>query len=165
MSTDEELIPNVQKNIRKIDSCLTELRDQPSADNLRELFNLKYKNFNKIGEIYLKKIRIIEIKDNDSKKYFKNLLETSKQYRYHPDEHDDYLRRRSEYLAPEPLWVSRLPFPNHGGDEESYYLGHGLDSYIDICSSERAYSIKTRNIVLIIDNQDYPITIGRTAHA
>jgi hypothetical protein len=152
-SANEKISPNLHENIKKVKYILDKFKDSSELDEYRRIFDEKYRNIDQKECLFTKKIRIYEM-DEDEKKEYSKLFEYGDHFDYHPDEG-----------VQEPFWVSALPFPNHGGDEESYYMTKGIDSWIQLASNERAYSIKKRNIVLLFDQQIYPITIARTAHA
>lgn len=152
-SSNQKLCSDIQDNINKVKSLLLKLPDCPKLQEYIEIFDQKYKNLDLAGEIYTKKIRILQ---EDEGEEHKCLIETISQHQtliYHPED------------GPEPIWVSSLAFPNHGGDEESFYLCHGLDAWINPKSSERAYFMKKMNLVIKYKNNCFPITIARTAHA
>lgn len=150
-STNEKIESNLQENIHKLEYIFDKFKNSKELEDLRKLFDqTKYKNHQE--ELFTKKIRIYYM-TLDEEEYFVNLFENQISTYYHP------------YSSIEPLWVSILPFPNHSGDEEGFYIVPGLDSWIDVISTERAYRIKKRNIILKIDNRFYAFTIGRTAHS
>ena len=133
-------------------TAVTEGYELSTYDKYKKIFYEKYIYFDTKDRFYFK-LMILPIKD-DIKYQFLQLYLFSNQYQYHEDSKKE-----------PPFWVNYLPFPYHGGDEETYYLTLGLNADIEVKSSERAYRLKTRNIVLLIDGKGHPITIGRTAHA
>jgi hypothetical protein len=139
--------------MKKVKYILDTFKDSSELDEYRKLFDEKYRNMNQEESLFTKKIRIYKMDEAEKKEYSK-LFEYGNHFHYHPDEG-----------IKEPFWVSDLPFPNHAGDEESYYMTKGIDSWIQLVSNERAYSFKKRNIILFFENQIYPITIARTAHS
>ena len=152
---DIVLSEDFQENIKNIETIFEE-SDEPRLEEFKIEFYKKYKSLNISGSLYIKKIYIIEVNDDIEKEKFKTILDDRYlcSYRYHPCNQ-----------STDPFWVDWLPFPNHGGDEESYYISKGLNEHIEVSNSERSYNLKTRNIVLMIDGEPYPITIGRTAHS
>jgi len=151
----EEILKDCQEMFPILEQVVVEDFEKQKLESWRTTFS-NLDRYDQKGPIYKKPITIYFISDLDLKSKIKHVFDL-KVYDlvYHPDQKPII-----------PWWVKQFEssFPNHGGDEEAYYLSFGFRTPQKLVS-ETAYKMKKVWVVLLIDHQIYKITLGRTAHA